>query len=85
MDEIFEREIKGIGELNGIHNGPMLSRCAEKRIEEGDVVLVPDVTDDTGAEEICMWSNTDPNPKEYKIRIIHLAGFRFVFFDSVMF
>lgn len=67
MDEIFGREVKNVEELNGIQNGLMLSRCAEKRLEDGDIVIVPDVAENASAEEIDRWSNSDP--KEYKVRV----------------
>ena len=67
MDEIFGREAKDVEELSGIQNGLMLSRYAEKRLEDGDIVLVPDVAENASADEIDKWSSSEP--KEYKIRV----------------
>ena len=67
MDEIFGREVNNVEELNGVQNGLMLSTWAEKRMEDGDIVLVPDVADAASQEEVERWSNSEP--KEYKIRI----------------
>ena len=55
-------------ELNEIRNGLMLSGYAEKRLEDVDIVLVPDVKDAASQEEIDAWS--EPEPKEYNIRVI---------------
>ena len=67
MDEIFGREVENMEELNEIPNGLMLSTYAEKRLEDGDIVLVPDVTDAASQEEIDAWSKSEP--KEYKSRV----------------
>ena len=69
MDEFFGREVENVEELNEIQNGLMLSTYAEKRLEDGDIVLVPDVKDAASQEEIDAWSNSEP--KEYKIRVIN--------------
>lgn len=50
-------------ELNEIPNGLMSSTYAEKRLEDGDMVLVPDVTDAASQEEIDAWSNPNQSPK----------------------
>ena len=42
MDELFGREVGKAEELNEIQNGLMLSIVAEKRLEDGDIVLVPE-------------------------------------------
>ena len=42
MDENLGREVE---ELNGIQYENMLSTYAEKRLEDGDIGLVPDVSD----------------------------------------
>lgn len=67
MDEIFGREFKNVEELNGVQNGLMLSSYAEKRLDDGDFVLVPDIPDSATSEEIDAWSAS--SPKDYKIRI----------------
>ena len=67
MDEFFGRELKNVEELNEIQNGLMLSSFAEKRLEDGDIVLVPDIKDAASQEEIDAWSESEP--KEYKIRV----------------
>ena len=69
MDEVFGREVENVEELNEIQNGLMLSEYAEKRLEDGDLVLVPDVKDAASQEEIDAWSESEP--KEYKIRVIN--------------
>ena len=69
MDEVFGREFENVEELNEIQNGLMLSTYAEKRLEDGDIVLVPDVKDTASQEEIDAWSESEP--KEYKIRVIN--------------
>ena len=46
-----------------------LSEYAEKRLEDGDIVLVPDVKESASQEEIDAWSGSEP--KEYKIRVIN--------------
>ena len=68
MDEIIGREAENMEELNEIPNGLMLSTYAEKRLEDRDIVLVPDVTDAASQEEIDAWSKSEP--KEYKIRVV---------------
>ena len=67
MDEIFGREVENMEEPNEIPSGLMLSTYAEKRLEDGDIVLVPDVTDAASQEEIDAWCKSEP--KEYKIRV----------------
>ena len=47
----------------------MLSDYAEKRLDDGDIVLVPDVKDAASQEEIDVWSGLEP--KECKIRVIN--------------
>lgn len=68
MDEIIGREVENMEELNEIPNGLMLSTYAEKRLEDGDIVLVPDVTDAASQEEIDAWSISEP--KESTIRVV---------------
>ena len=68
IDEFYGREVEKVEELNEIQNGLMLSIYAEKRLEDGDVVLVPDVKDAASQDEIDAWSRSEP--KEYKIRVI---------------
>ena len=67
MDEIFGRENDIEEELNGIQNRLMLSEYAKTRLDDGDIVLVPDVSDAASQEEMDAWSRSDP--KEYKIRV----------------
>ena len=68
MDEIFGRENDiEEEELNGIQNRLMLSEYAKTRLDDGDIVLVPDVSDAASQEEKDAWSRSDP--KEYKIRV----------------
>lgn len=62
MDEILGREVE---ELNGIQDENMLSTYAEKRLEDGDIGLVPDASDAASQEETDAWSK--PEPKEHKI------------------
>ena len=69
MDEFFGREVENVEELNEIPNGLTLSIFAEKRLEDGDIVLVPDVKDAASQEEIDAWSESEP--KEYKIRVMN--------------
>ena len=56
-------------ELNEISNRLMLSTYIEERLEDGDIVLVPDVRDAASQDEIDAWSRSEP--KEYKIRVIN--------------
>ena len=67
MSEIFGQELKNASELNEIQNGLMLSSFAEKRLEDGDIILVPDIADTANQDEIDAWSESEP--KAYKIRV----------------
>lgn len=69
MDEIFGREVGNVEELSDVRNGLMLSKYAEKRLADGDIVLVPDVSNAASQKEIDAWSASEP--KEYKIRILN--------------
>ena len=72
MDEFFGREVENAEELIEIQNGLMLSTYAEKRLDDGDIVLVPNVKDAASQEEIDAWSRSQP--KEYKIRVINFKA-----------
>ena len=65
--EIFGQEIKNVESLDEIQNGLMLSTYASKRLEDGDIILVPDIADTANQEEMNAWSASEP--KEYKIRV----------------
>ena len=52
-------KVEGVEELNRMQNGLMLSRYAEKRLEDGNVVLVPDVEDEASVEESDEWSTLE--------------------------
>ena len=67
VDEIFGGGPDIEEELNGIQNRLMLSEYAKTRLDDGDIVLVPDVSDAASQEETDAWSRSDP--KEYKIRV----------------
>ena len=60
MDEIFGREVENMEELNEIPNGLMLSTYTGKRLEDGDIILVPDLTGAASQEEIDAWSKSEP-------------------------
>ena len=67
MSEIFGQEVANMESLNEISNGLMLSTYASKRLEDGDIILVPDIPDTANQLEIDTWSASEP--KEYKIRV----------------
>ena len=68
-DEIFSgRKVESVEELDEIENGLMLSKYAEERLEDGDIVLVPDVNDNASQKEINAWA--DSEPKGYMIRVV---------------
>lgn len=61
-----------VEELNGIQNESMLSTYTEKRLEDGEIGLVPDVSDAASPKESDAWSK--PERKEYKIRVTDLEA-----------
>lgn len=67
ISEVFGRENDIEEELNGMQNRIILSKYAKTRLDDGDIVLVPDVSDAASQEEMDAWSRSDP--KEYKIRV----------------
>jgi len=69
MDSIFTRENHGQPELMSIHNGMLISETAEKRIDSGNILIVPDVEDDSSKQQIDAWVRSEP--KGYKIRVLN--------------
>ena len=67
MDEIFGWEREKVEELSDILNGLMLSEYAEKRVEQGDIVIVPNVGDAASTEEIDAWSVSEPKAYEFRV------------------
>ena len=68
MDQMFGRDGDNREELFEPENGMMMCVDAEKRIENGWMVLVPDVPDDATTAQLNTWSNA--NIKEYKLRVL---------------
>ncbi|CAF9905847.1 MAG: hypothetical protein HETSPECPRED_005965 [Heterodermia speciosa] len=52
-------------------NGLILSMWAEKKISDGEIVIVPLVSDNASKEETAKWAASDP--KEYKVRIVKMS------------
>ena len=69
MNEIFGKEVENVESLDEISNGLMLSSYASRRLEDGDIILVPDVADTASQDGIDTWSESEP--KEYKIRVLN--------------
>ena len=68
MDQLFGRDDENREELFEPENGMMMCVDAEKRIENGWMVLVPDVPDDATTAQLNAWSNA--KLKEYKLRVL---------------
>ena len=68
MDQMFGRDDDKREELFEPENGMMMCVDAEKRIENGWMVLVPDVPDDATTGQLNTWSNA--KIKEYKLRVL---------------
>ena len=68
MDQLFGRDDNDREELFEPENGIMMSVGAEKRIENGWMVLVPDVPADPTTAQLDIWSKA--KVKEYKLRIL---------------
>ena len=56
-------------ELSEIENGLLLSTDAENKIGKGNIVLVPNVSNDSSKQVMDEWSRS--NPKQYKIRVLN--------------
>ncbi|KAI1211990.1 uncharacterized protein F4807DRAFT_472812 [Annulohypoxylon truncatum] len=56
------------GELDTPYNGLLLNTAAEKAMDDGAIVIVPDLPDDPSVEEVTAWEST--SPKDYKWRIM---------------
>lgn len=69
MDNIFGTPNPDRPELHEIENGLLLSAAAEEKIAKGDIVLVPNVLDDSAQQVRDEWSRS--NPKQYKIRVLN--------------
>ena len=69
IDEIFRREVKEVEELNEVDSGLLLSTYAKNRLDDGDVVLVPDVADMVCQEELDKWSKSEP--KDFRIKVVN--------------
>ena len=72
MTSIFGEIDESKPEINEIRNGLILSMWAEKRISDGDIVIIPLVSDNTSKEEISKWAASDL--KEYMIRIVKMRS-----------
>ena len=68
MDQLFGRDENDKEELFEPENGIMMCGDAEKRIENGWMVLVPDVPADATTAQLEAW--TKAKIKEYKLRVL---------------
>ena len=68
MDQLFGRDDNDREELFEPENGLMMLADAEKRIENGWMVLVPDVPADATTAQLDTWSKV--KVKEYKLRVL---------------
>ena len=68
MDQLFGRDDNDREELFEPENGLMMSMGAEKRIENGWMVLVPDMPADATTAQLDTWSKA--KVKEYKLRVL---------------
>ena len=68
MDQLFGRDDNDREELFEPENGIMMSVDAEKRIENGWMVLVPNVPADATTAQLDTWSKA--KVKEYKLRVL---------------
>ncbi|KAL8660559.1 MAG: hypothetical protein Q9202_006413 [Teloschistes flavicans] len=67
MEHMFGRP-DGREELTSIENGIIMSFQAEKRIANGWMVLIPNLSETATEEELDRWAKAEP--KEYRIRVL---------------
>ncbi len=69
MDAIFGRNEKP--ELFSMRNGLLLSTAVERKLDDGFLVIVPNLPDNPTLAQTTLWQQSEP--KEFKLRLIDLS------------